>query len=68
MENGQRDVKVLFKKAVAGRQLVTLRLEKNAPAKAGVWKLPVITYPGAKYRRVVGRGRPEWGACVEVTT
>lgn len=47
-ENGQRDVKVLFKESVSGRQLVMLRLEKNAPAKDGVWKLPVIAYPGAK--------------------
>ena len=48
VENGHRDVKVLFKKAVSGRQLVMLRLEKNSPAKAGLWKLPVIDYPGAK--------------------
>ena len=47
-ENGQRDVKILFKKAVAERQLISFRLEKNAPAKAGAWKLPVIAYPETK--------------------
>ncbi|BDS07872.1 hypothetical protein NT6N_29120 [Oceaniferula spumae] len=47
-ENGKRDVKILFKKAVAGRQLISIRLEKNAPAKDGVWQLPVLDFPGAK--------------------
>lgn len=48
VSEGLRDIKVLFKKAVSGRQLIELRLEKNAPAVAGEWKLPVLEYPGAK--------------------
>ncbi|MBT8036636.1 MAG: hypothetical protein KJO21_03735 [Verrucomicrobiae bacterium] len=48
VEKGMRDIKVLFKKAVSGRQLISLRLEKNAPAAAGVWQLPVLEFTGAK--------------------
>lgn len=48
VEQGQRDIKVLFKKAVAGRQLINLRLEKNAPAVAGEWSLPALLFPAAK--------------------
>ena len=48
VENGKRDLKVLFKKAVAGRQLISLHLEKNAPAANGGWNLPVLDFPGAK--------------------
>ncbi len=47
-ENGLRDIKVLFKKAVSGRQLIKIRLEKNAPPVAGSWVLPVLEFPGAK--------------------
>jgi hypothetical protein len=49
--NGQRIVKILFNQAVDGRQLVTLRLEKNEAAKAGSWDLPSLSFPGAKSRR-----------------
>ncbi len=48
VEKGMRDIKVLFKKAVSDRQLVSLRLEKNAPAAAGVWQLPALEFPGTK--------------------
>lgn len=48
VEKGLRDVKVLFNRAVAGRQLISLRLEKNAPAEAGIWQLPVLEYPDVK--------------------
>lgn len=48
VENGMRDIKVLFKQAVSGRQLVKLRLEKNAPPVEGVWQLPELVFPGAK--------------------
>ncbi|MBT8044224.1 MAG: hypothetical protein KJO79_04675, partial [Verrucomicrobiae bacterium] len=47
-DKGLRDVKVLFKKAVSGRQLITIRLEKNAPAKAAVWQLPALEFPEVK--------------------
>ena len=45
---GLRDIKVLFKKAVSGRQLVKIRLEKNAAPIAGVWKLPTMEFPNVK--------------------
>ncbi|MFD0893405.1 hypothetical protein KBB96_18420 [Luteolibacter ambystomatis] len=48
---GKRIVKVLFNQPVDGRQLVSLRLEKNEAAKAGTWDLPVLDFPGAKSRR-----------------
>ncbi|MGC4015572.1 MAG: hypothetical protein QM755_13790 [Luteolibacter sp.] len=48
---GKRVVKVLFKQPVDGRQLVSIRLEKNEAAKAGTWDLPVLAFPGAKSRR-----------------
>ena len=47
-QQGKRDLKVLFKKAVAGRQLISIRLEKNAPAANVDWLLPVLDFPGAK--------------------
>lgn len=46
--NGQRLLKVMFREAVSGRQLVRVRLEKNAAAVAGPWQLEVPGHPGAK--------------------
>lgn len=45
---GRRALKVLFKRAVEGRQLVRLRLEKNQAAAPGEWRLPPLVFPGAK--------------------
>lgn len=66
--DGRRTVRVLFARAIEGRQLLHLRLEKNQPAAAGAWVLPVLQFPGAKtvrghlgavaapgYRLVAGR-------------
>ncbi|MCX6877502.1 MAG: hypothetical protein NTW21_27385 [Verrucomicrobia bacterium] len=50
-KDGQRRLKVIFKQAVAGRQLVSLRLEKNEAAKAGAWELPPLGFPAVKSRR-----------------
>ena len=47
-KNGARVLKILFGSAVQGRQLVHLRLEKNQAAAAGEWKLPPLSFPGAK--------------------
>jgi hypothetical protein len=46
--DGRRNLKVVFGKDIAGRQLVTLHLEKSEAAAAGDWVLPRIEYPGAK--------------------
>lgn len=46
--DGVRELKVLFKDAVAGRQLVTLRLEKNDGAATGEWLLPRLRHEEAK--------------------
>ncbi len=45
---GARKLRVIFADAVDGRQLLHLRLEKNETAAAGEWKLPPLSYPGAK--------------------
>lgn len=45
---GYRTLKILFGRAVDGRQLLKLRLEKNQPAAAGEWRLPPLVFPGAK--------------------
>ena len=50
-ENGRRRIKVLFEKEIAGKHLVKVHLEKNAPAEAGPWALPILTFPGAKFTR-----------------
>jgi hypothetical protein len=49
--DGVRELKVLFNGSVSGRQLVTVRLEKNLAAAAGNWALPVLGHPGAKSSR-----------------
>lgn len=46
--DGYRTLKVLFGRAIDGRQLLQLRLEKNQAASAGDWALPALHYPGAK--------------------
>src|SRR5207244_2236411 len=43
-----RMVKIIFGRAVEGRQLLRLRLEKNQAAAAGAWPLPPLSFPGAK--------------------
>jgi hypothetical protein len=48
---GRRDLKILFREALIGRHLVSLRLEKNLAAQAGEWVLPVLGHPGAKSAR-----------------
>ena len=48
---GYKRLKILFAKAVLNRQLISLRLEKNEPAKAGEWVLPALNFPMAKSRR-----------------
>ena len=51
VKDGLRRLKVIFKQAVTGRQLVCLRLEKNAAAKTGAWDLAPLGFPGVKSRR-----------------
>ena len=48
---GKRELKILFNQALIGRQLITLKLEKNLAAAAGDWVLPVLGHPGAKSSR-----------------
>jgi len=50
-KDGRRVLKILFKQAVANRQLVSVRLEKNEAAKAGAWELQPMGFPGVKTRR-----------------
>lgn len=45
---GYRTLKVLFSKAVEGRELLQLRLENNQGASAGEWSLRALRFPGAK--------------------
>jgi len=45
---GYRSLKVIFGRAVEGRQLVRLRLEKNQQAAAGDWSLRPLRFPAAK--------------------
>ncbi|MEZ6133701.1 MAG: hypothetical protein R3C53_02205 [Pirellulaceae bacterium] len=46
--SGRRNLRVIFAQDVAGRQLVSLHLEKNEVVAAGEWALPRLAYPGAK--------------------
>ena len=43
-----RSLKILFKTEVLGRQLVSLRLEKNSAASKGEWQLPRLIFPAVK--------------------
>jgi len=47
-EGGTRALKVLFTQAVADRQLIEFRLERNIAATAGEWVLPPLVFPEAK--------------------
>ncbi len=46
--DGYRMVKVIFARAVEGRQLIQLRLEKNQAAAPGAWRLRPLRFPAAK--------------------
>jgi hypothetical protein len=48
VEAGARNLKVLFRNQVSGRQLIQLRLEQNTPATAGLQVLPPLEFPSAK--------------------
>lgn len=50
-KDGKRALKIFFQKAVDGRQLISVKLEKNQAAAAGAWDLQPMTFPGAKSRR-----------------
>jgi len=50
-KDGLRTLKVIFKKPVMNRQLVSIRLEKNEAAKAGAWPLQPLAFPDAKSHR-----------------
>ena len=47
-ENGRRNIKIIFGKEVSGRRLVKLHLEKNEPAQACDWSLPMLTFTGSQ--------------------
>jgi hypothetical protein len=49
--NGNKKLKILFREPVSGRQLISLRLERNQSAKPGEWTLSPLGFPGAKSRR-----------------
>ncbi len=51
VKEGRQDLKILFRQAIIGRQLVSLRLEKGLEAKAGEWVLSPLVYPGVKSSR-----------------
>ncbi len=67
--NGLRNLKTIFAKDVAGRQLISLHLEKSEPASAGNWVLPRIEHPEAKaVRGDIGIiGAPGFRLAVEAT-
>ncbi|HTU01520.1 MAG TPA: hypothetical protein VMG58_06875, partial [Candidatus Sulfotelmatobacter sp.] len=46
--DGYRTLKILFGRAIEGRELLQLRLERNQPAAAGEWHLRPLRFPGAK--------------------
>lgn len=46
--DGYRILKIVFRQAVEGRQLLQVRLEKNQTAAAGEWHLPALKFPNAK--------------------
>ncbi len=46
--DGRRLLKVMFREAVIGRQLLRVKLEKNTAALAGPWQLDVPVHPAAK--------------------
>ncbi|MDG2222201.1 MAG: DUF308 domain-containing protein [Rubripirellula sp.] len=48
INDGRRNLKLMFGQDVAGRQLVTIHLEKSEPTAAEKWVLPRIEFPNAK--------------------
>ena len=46
--NGMRGLRVLFKKAATGRQLIGVHLERNLEPEAGAWTLQPLRFPDAK--------------------
>ncbi|TWT94622.1 hypothetical protein [Stieleria varia] len=48
VQDGRRNLKIIFGQDITGRQLVSLHLEKSEVATAGDWLLPRIDFPGAK--------------------
>lgn len=50
-KDGKRVLKIVFKQAVADRQLISVRLERNEAARAGAWELPSLGFPGVKSHR-----------------
>ncbi len=51
IKDGLKTLKIIFAKAVDGRQLISLRLEKNEAAKAAAWTLQPLGFPDVKSRR-----------------
>ncbi len=45
---GYRPLRIQFDRAVEGRELIELRLERSEPAAAGQWRLEPLAFPGAK--------------------
>ena len=48
VENNSKPLKILFKKAVSGRQLIEIRLTKKLTAEPGEWTLAQLIYPNVK--------------------
>lgn len=51
IKDGLKTLKIIFSQAVDGRQLISLRLEKNEAAKAAAWTLQPLGFPDVKSRR-----------------
>ena len=51
IKDGLKTLKIIFTQAVDGRQLISLRLEKNEAAKAASWTLQPLGFPDVKSRR-----------------
>jgi len=50
-DDGSRDLKIIFREAIEGRHLISLRLERNAGPEAGPWPLAPLIHPDARSRR-----------------
>lgn len=51
VKDGLKTLKIIFSQAVDGRQLISLRLEKNEAAKAAAWTLQPLVFSDVKSRR-----------------
>lgn len=51
IKDGLKTLKIIFSQAVDGRQLISLRLEKNEAAKAAAWTLQPLGFTDVKSRR-----------------